>query len=1130
MADEYVRPYASIYVDGEWEDITTDFFGLDGKSAFDLKHGQQNQTSRISYGSASARLKNTDSRYSPRNANSDLYGYLNRNIACRLGVDHVKMNFATPVTDGWGSSDADVNGDIPGVAWTLSGAAANFDVASGVGTIVSSGTLTDHAAVLGSYGEAEIRVKVKVSSLTTDPEFGIIALWQGTSAYCKFYLDAASGGTVKIRYNTTDGGTVYTDAGSFTIVADTYYWLVASLGKRLRVKAFADGADEPTEWTFDQFHYDPFDHGFNLPYGGVGVFIREGTNTTVLTVDQFEAFNPRMHGEIASFVPSADSTNTLRYTDIQIAGILRRLNVGEQQNLISPLRREAIKESTLQYAAGYWPCEDGSGATAPSSGLTNGSPMRVIGEQPSYASSSLISGAAPLMVMRTGGVSAVLPATPNTSGSVFYRMVMVHAETEIANGAIICELYTTGSAVRWALTYGTGGSLQLSAYNVSGTLIDQTGVIAFDVVPESRFYASIELVQDGADVDVLLAVNKITTDGNDIAGTVLTDTLVGLTIGVCGGISVGLNGTLEGCALGHIGVGNNQSFMFSTDALIGFSGERASARMSRLCSENSIEFYLCSESDSDTAVVGPQVIGTLAQNLQYAADTDQGILFEPRSALAVGYRSRTWLFHQRPVVLDYEGGYLDNQLAPTEDDALLANDVTAKRVNGGEARVVISTGPNNNQPPPDGVGVYTPNPPVNVITQTDLALLDIAAFRAFIGTWDAARYPLISVNLSRRQFTVTNPDLRAQMASLSEGDYLQIQNPPSWLPQENIDLMSQGYKDVWGQLMWTRTLNTTPYGPYLVAITDSASQRVAGGTDMVLTTNTLENDTSIISQSVSGHQKWCMTTDDADGAADFPFDVVMSGERMTVTATAHGFRDIFDRVVAAGGLGTATDGHVWVPNSGTGSFWSVNGTKGLCALSTPVNVEQHIYIDLEANFNQEMRLEYLLPATPTGAPINIGILLRYTDVNNYYWCDIQTQTTGVITLRLIKRTAGAVTVLGTEDVVGLVHSSVAARAIRAQALGSTLRMMVFDPALAEAPRWQITATDSDHLTNTITKAGIITRLTTGNTNATPVTIEFDNAIAYSPQILTVTRSVNGVVKFNGPGQPIEVLDRAYVGR
>jgi hypothetical protein len=93
--------------------------------------------------------------------------------------------------------------------------------------------------------------------------------------------------------------------------------------------------------------------------------------------------------------------------------------------------------------------------------------------------------------------------------------------------------------------------------------------------------------------------------------------------------------------------------------------------------------------------------------------------------------------------------------------------------------------------------------------------------------------------------------------------------------------------------------------------------------------------------------------------------------------------------------------------------------------------------------------------------------------------------------------------------------------IRFQGIGSALKAKAWAAADAvEQPGWNIQVTDS-----TISQAhsiGTRSIRTTGNTNGAAVEIRHDNYRVINPQTLTVTRSVNGVVKAHSAGAPISL--------
>jgi hypothetical protein len=74
--------------------------------------------------------------------------------------------------------------------------------------------------------------------------------------------------------------------------------------------------------------------------------------------------------------------------------------------------------------------------------------------------------------------------------------------------------------------------------------------------------------------------------------------------------------------------------------------------------------------------------------------------------------------------------------------------------------------------------------------------------------------------------------------------------------------------------------------------------------------------------------------------------------------------------------------------------------------------------------------------------------------------------------------------------------------------------------------WQTSASDTS-----LTAAGSVgvrSILSSANTNTLPVTVSFDNFTVLNPQTLTVTRSLNGVVKTHQAGQDLRLAAPSYV--
>ena len=141
-----------------------------------------------------------------------------------------------------------------------------------------------------------------------------------------------------------------------------------------------------------------------------------------------------------------------------------------------------------------------------------------------------------------------------------------------------------------------------------------------------------------------------------------------------------------------------------------------------------------------------------------------------------------------------------------------------------------------------------------------------------LGTWDEARYPSLHVDLA------AGPALIDDVTAADVGDRITVSNPPTWIPPDIIDLMVQGYAEVIGIYDWDVTFNCTPGGPWShiaqagTARADTAGSSLVTGVNATATSLTIATTTGPI---------W---VDSATYPSDFPFDAIMGGERITVTA------------------------------------------------------------------------------------------------------------------------------------------------------------------------------------------------------------------------------------------------------
>jgi hypothetical protein len=489
---------------------------------------------------------------------------------------------------------------------------------------------------------------------------------------------------------------------------------------------------------------------------------------------------------------------------------------------------------------------------------------------PNFAANDDFKCSSPLPTMSQVEWTAHVPAYTGT-GSIQVFLLMKVPAAGTTNGEGLFHVVTTGTSRRWSVIYGTGGTLELKAFSDDGTQLMASGAVAF-AVDGKLLRVDLELVQNGADVDYDLAILQVGAE----VGLVASGTLAGRTASRATDVVINPGADLDDVVIGHISVHDSIRSLFDLwPELDAHAGEKAGARIERLCDEEGVTFR--GLGDLETAVaMGPQSPGKLLDLLRDCATADGGILFEPRDLLGLAYRSRYDLGAQAArLELDYEGDHLGSEsnpgIEPVDDDEHLRNDVTAQRPDGGFRRAVLETGALSVLDPPNGVGRYDESLTVNV--ESDAMLSDQAGWLLHQGTVDEARYPSILLELARPAFVASSTLARA-VEDLDVGDRLTIDNPPAWLPPELIDLIAEGFTEVLAGFTHTITVNCSPGTPWTRVLRwdDDEAFYTSDGTT---TTEALDTTETGVDVSTPAGPVWTH--------ADGNYDVMIGGERMTVT-------------------------------------------------------------------------------------------------------------------------------------------------------------------------------------------------------------------------------------------------------
>lgn len=495
---------------------------------------------------------------------------------------------------------------------------------------------------------------------------------------------------------------------------------------------------------------------------------------------------------------------------------------------------------------------------------------------PSFASNSdfVCSDALPTL---SGSTWAGSPP-PGVTWSTNEISLLVETSSGDTDGSVVASVYTAGAVARADLVYNTatGGELTLNCYNSTGTLLASTG-------PTGYVDASDNLLgTDG--VPGVLNISLAASGGSVIATVVATPANLAFGSGfvattpMTGGIGaitslvINPDGSLDGASVGHIAIGSSASFAGPSDSLVSaWIGELAANRFLRLCTEEGIPVRIYGHPQL-SAPMGYQTIETLTNLLQECETTDRGMQYEPRTCLALGYRTLTSLYNQAPTAtVSYTSAQLAQGFSSTSDDQLTLNDVTVTSQDASSARFFLASGPMSVQPPPNGIGRVDTSIEVNAAADSQLG--SIAGWILHVSTTQGDRVPSIPFDMGRHQ---TPP----AVALLDIGDFVAITNPPYWVQYDEIDQLCAGFTEAFGPFgLWQISANAFPEQPYEIL-------QIAGGTGRAtrldtdgstLATGVSATATTISVTTLAGYPVW--TT----APADFPFDIGMAGERLTVT-------------------------------------------------------------------------------------------------------------------------------------------------------------------------------------------------------------------------------------------------------
>jgi hypothetical protein len=802
---------------GTWTDITQ-WAMPDGSQYGSITSGQPDGSQQVQPASMSAMWDNADGRFSIRNTSGPYYGQLRQNILARVSVASVWGTYLRLEGDGGdyaytadgtplhitGSLEvrielmrSDWGPCVLGARYGASGTPSWLWGMQDDGTLLftwyDSGA-TQHTAVSTAsvpYAPGAMALRVTLSTSAGAVAFytsdGIDGTWTqlGSTVTGSATSVAAGDQPLTVGYSAYGGvlGQLYGDVYGFRLYNGIGGTVVADAG-------FSSQPDSTTSWT----------DGAGLTWDLSGAAEISGRDY-------------RLHAELSSIAPTVAVSGSQAKAQATLSGRLRRMQQGQAQPVLSPMTRALLAASGDLACVALWPCEDPAGSPSLASAIPGVPALSfATANLPALADSSPFGAATlPLPQVDSSAWTATIPSY-TSGGAIVVRFAAdigtATLPTDETYGLPLVAIGNTGTVPLVTMVLQTGaGTVGLIGYNGS-TQEFNSGIVGPEGTPNTAaapLYWSMECTASGGTVTWKL----ICMGPGEAAQTVYTHSYSG-TVGDITAIYVnGGNDALTDTILGMISVQSAWEPITDYAGPLGaYAGELAATRFRRVCSDESIGCRIIGP-DAGSAAMGPQPAATVLAILQDCALADGGLMFEPRTALGAGLRTKASMLAQpAAVTLSFTTANLPGSFQLLDDDQIVINDVTASNGvtdTGGVTlaemqgvRYTLDDGsPKSISEPPVGVGTYATTVTLNVATET--ALATAAEWYVAARTPDAARASGLTADFGTPGAPVTD------IARLRPGDLVVVQDPPDTYQSADIEQLQQGATETFGpgrQIAW----------------------------------------------------------------------------------------------------------------------------------------------------------------------------------------------------------------------------------------------------------------------------------------------------------------------------------------
>lgn len=890
-----------LYYSGAWNAITSD---VRDAEPIAMKRGRRNWTSHADPATCTLKINNGASkvapgqfgRYSPRNPRSDLYGLIGRNTPIRVR-NAVRANDSVWLAGTQGSyldtADTallDITGDID-IRVELDPSTWRSDTGTVWPMIAKWPSVNDWAWIFYMRSAGMPRFSwttdgLESSRVAVSPDALVPADAGRLALRVTLDVDNGSGGST-VRFYTAPGidgpwtqlggdvvtpgtTTIWNSSAPLAVGGDSSGSDGFSNGVMMAARYYAAevraGIDGPVRCRLDLDGHEPEDRTLT------------DTDDRTWTLHGAATFTDpsiRFTGECSVWPLEWDLSGADQWVKLQAAGVSRRIDRSK-----TPLRSSLFRDlSTKPDVVAYWPLEEPQGAIQFTSGLTDDtSALRPldIAEVDVAADGDTFVASAPLPRVHDTPIFGNVPPYTPAVNQRFIALVAVPREG-LASEKLLMRWFTAGSVTRWDLNVSPAGALRLTAYDDADVALS-TGFVDFDVNGRALMM-SLWLEQRGPDV-----FWQVSTFRGGVGGaTIMEATIPGHTFDRITRVYLGSTHDVEGTTFGHAALINGDVHAIwdvVDNSLAAWSGEQAADRLMRLCADASLPPVHIRGRGADTEAMGPQQRQALMALLREVPTADLGMLGDRQDANGLAYRPRTSLYNQDPrLTLAYTDGVIADPFRPVDDDQHTRNDITVDRVRGSSFSAALTVGRMSTAAPPEGVGVYDYAETVSL--HTDNQLRDQVGWRLHLGTIDEARYPTLRLDLHNLRVA----SLQDQILALTEGDLIRITDLPPQLPPGPLDLLVESIDERKSAVRHTITFGCSPGSAWTVGVwAEDAETPAPDAPRRYDTAGTIRDGLDIdadqtgITLTTTIGPLW--TTD----PADFPFDILVGGERMRVTA------------------------------------------------------------------------------------------------------------------------------------------------------------------------------------------------------------------------------------------------------